>query len=49
MWRSRAAFFAGKEPGFVNGVLDQLARQLRPDEFDAGTGDGDDPRATQGR
>ena len=24
------AFFAGKEPGLVNGVLDRLARTLRP-------------------
>jgi N utilization substance protein B len=28
------AFFAGREPAFVNGVLDRLARQLRPDEFE---------------
>ena len=26
------AFFAGKEPGMVNGVLDRIARVLRPDE-----------------
>ncbi|HZB91264.1 MAG TPA: transcription antitermination factor NusB [Stellaceae bacterium] len=26
------AFFAGKEPGLVNGVLDRLAQVLRPDE-----------------
>lgn len=26
------AFFAGKEPGLVNGVLDRLARDLRPQE-----------------
>lgn len=26
------AFFAGKEPGLVNGVLDRLARTLRPEE-----------------
>ncbi len=26
------AFFAGKEPGLVNGVLDRLARSLRPGE-----------------
>jgi N utilization substance protein B len=26
------AFFAGKEPGLVNGVLDRLARTLRPQE-----------------
>jgi transcription antitermination protein NusB len=25
------AFFAGKEPGMVNGVLDRLARTLRPE------------------
>jgi N utilization substance protein B len=28
------AFYAGKEPGFVNGVLDRIARALRPDEMD---------------
>ncbi len=27
------AFFEGKEPGFVNGVMDRLARVLRPDEM----------------
>lgn len=27
------AFFSGKEPGFANGVLDRLARVLRPSEF----------------
>ncbi|HWK45691.1 MAG TPA: transcription antitermination factor NusB [Stellaceae bacterium] len=31
------AFFAGKEPGFVNGVLDRLARSLRPTELAGGT------------
>ena len=31
------AFFSGKEPGLVNGVLDRLARSLRPEEF-AGAG-----------
>ncbi len=33
-------FFAGKEPGFINGVLDRLARRLRPSELtgaDAGS------------
>jgi N utilization substance protein B len=30
------AFFAGKEPGLVNGVLDKLARVLRPAELAAG-------------
>lgn len=27
------AFFSGKEPGLVNGVLDRLAHSLRPDEL----------------
>lgn len=27
------AFFAGKEPGLVNGVLDRLARTLRPEDL----------------
>jgi N utilization substance protein B len=29
------AFFGGKEPGLVNGVLDRLARALRPEEFES--------------
>jgi N utilization substance protein B len=29
------AFYEGREPGFVNGVLDKLARVLRPDEMSA--------------
>lgn len=29
------AFFSGKEPAFANGVLDRLARALRPEEFEA--------------
>ena len=34
-------FFAGREPAFVNGILDRLARRLRPDELaDLRTGDG---------
>ena len=33
------AFFAGKEPALVNGVLDRLAHALRPDEL------GSTPRA----
>jgi transcription antitermination protein NusB len=33
------AFFAGKEPGLVNGVLDRLAREMRPHEAEGG-GDG---------
>jgi transcription antitermination protein NusB len=33
------AFFTGKETGLVNGVLDQLARLLRPGEMGV-TGDG---------
>ena len=32
------AFFSGKEPGLVNGVLDRLARRFRPDEM-GGTAD----------
>jgi N utilization substance protein B len=28
------AFFAGREPGMVNGVLDNVARSLRGDEID---------------
>jgi N utilization substance protein B len=28
------AFYGGKEPGFVNGVLDRIARELRPEEMD---------------
>ena len=28
------AFFGGREPGFVNGLLDRLAHDLRPAEFD---------------
>jgi N utilization substance protein B len=28
------AFYGGKEPGFVNGVLDRIAHQLRPEEMD---------------
>lgn len=27
------AFFEGKEPGFVNGVMDRLARLLRPEDM----------------
>ena len=29
------AFYEGREPGFVNGVLDKLARVLRPEEMAA--------------
>ena len=29
------AFFGGKEPGLVNGVLDRLARALRPEDFES--------------
>lgn len=29
------AFFGAEEPKFINGVLDRLARQRRPDEFAA--------------
>jgi N utilization substance protein B len=34
------AFFAGKEPGLVNGVLDRLARTLRPEGFRDDRADG---------
>lgn len=34
------AFFAGKEPGMVNGVLDRLARMLRQGDFQDGGGGG---------
>ncbi len=30
------AFFAGGEPGFANGVLDRVARGLRPEEMNDG-------------
>lgn len=30
------AFFGGRQPAFVNGVLDRLARLLRPEELGAG-------------
>ncbi len=39
------AFFAGDEPGFVNGVLNRLARELRPQEFEGR----DDGRGAEGR
>ena len=39
------AFFSGDEPGFVNGVLNRLARDLRPNEFEGR----DDGRGAQGR
>jgi N utilization substance protein B len=29
------AFFGGKEPGFVNSLLDRLAHELRPEEFES--------------
>jgi N utilization substance protein B len=32
------AFFGAKETGLVNGILDQLARQLRPEEMGEGGG-----------
>ncbi len=35
------AFFAGKEPGLVNGVLDRLARTLRPEGLRGEEGDSD--------
>ena len=33
------AFYAGPEPGMVNGILDRLARTLRPGEFGDAEGD----------
>lgn len=30
------AFFDGREPGMVNGILDRIAHLLRPEEFDGG-------------
>ena len=30
-----ASFFSDREPAFVNGALDKLARRLRPTEFEA--------------
>jgi N utilization substance protein B len=32
------AFFAGKEPGLINGVLDRLGRELRQSEWQGGHG-----------
>ena len=34
------AFYDGQEPGMVNGILDRIARVLRPDEFGEGDRDG---------
>ena len=46
------AFFDGAEPGFVNGVLDALARRIRPDAFILGergrSGSADDSGTTTG-
>lgn len=40
------AFFGAKETGLVNGILDQLARELRPEEMGAGrSGEGGGPTA----
>jgi len=33
------AFFTGKEPGLVNGVLDRLAHVLRPGDLEGGGGE----------
>ncbi len=35
--------YAGKEPGLVNGVLDRLARTLRPEDSRRNAADGDPP------
>jgi transcription antitermination protein NusB len=37
------AFFSGKEPGLVNGVLDRIAHVLRPGDLEGGGG-GASPR-----
>ncbi|MGE4219709.1 MAG: transcription antitermination factor NusB [Alphaproteobacteria bacterium] len=43
------AFFGGREPGFANGVLDRLARRLRPSEMPgAGAGASDEPAGQDG-
>ena len=34
------AFYAGTEPGLVNAVMDRMARQLRPLDFDGDNGRG---------
>lgn len=40
------AFFGAKETGLVNGILDQLARELRPEEMGEGrSGEGGGPTA----
>jgi N utilization substance protein B len=38
------AFFGAKETGLVNGVLDHLARALRPDEMEIGVASRSTPR-----
>jgi N utilization substance protein B len=38
------AFFAGKEPGLVNGVLDHIAHRLRPGDLEEGGGGGPQAR-----
>jgi transcription antitermination protein NusB len=38
------AFFSGKEPGLVNGVLDRLAHGLRPGDLEESRGGGAAPR-----
>ena len=38
------AFYAGKEPGLVNGVLDRLAHLVRPSDLGEGGDDGDAAR-----
>lgn len=34
------AFYAGTEPGLVNAVMDRMARQIRPQDFDGSHGRG---------
>lgn len=38
------AFYAGAEPGMVNGILDRVARQLRPGELETEVQSDGDPR-----
>ena len=33
--RGGSAFYSGDEPGAVNGILDRLARSVRPGELEA--------------
>jgi transcription antitermination factor NusB len=41
-------FFSGREPTMVNGVLDRIARNLRPDEMNGGDGGRDTTDRAEG-